>query len=373
MHNTIAFVVFLTVFLSVFFGMHYYAYIHVAKGFLLAGNARWLLRLFFLSAGLSFVLGEFISRRAYNVFLKFFEFSGTVWLGTLSIAVSVFLVFDILRIFFRSQAFIRQGTLFCVLLITVLSSYALFNGTRLPSIREIKIKTGRLARPEPLSIVHLTDIHINNYTSPTRVAKIVEMTNSLDPDAVFITGDLVDANLCETKTFSNVLKELRARYGVFAVTGNHEFYAGMENFICLAESSGIKAIRNSFEKAGGLIIMGIDDDISSRGPGALPVLEEVFAKIAPEDKRLPAILLSHRPDTFDAAQKLGVLLQLSGHTHAGQIPPMDIIVRLAFKYPIGLYKKGDSWCYTSPGTNYWGPPMRLFSKNEITRIVIEKE
>ena len=169
--------------------------------------------------------------------------------------------------------------------------------------------------------------------------------------------------------FCDTLKKLKSRHGVFAVTGNHEFYAGINMFMDVAKNSNITVLRNEkITIADSIELAGIDDKAGTRFSEVGSDLKLALKNI---DFTKPVILLSHRPDIFNEAEKSGVDLQLSGHLHAGQIPPMDLIVMLAFKYPYGLYRKNGSYLYTTSGTGIWGPPMRLFSRCEIVKIVLE--
>ena len=141
-------------------------------------------------------------------------------------------------------------------------------------------------------------------------------------------------------------------------------------FIEIAKNSNITVLRNEkITIADAFELAGIDDKTGRRFSEVGSDLNSALKNV---DFTKPVILLSHQPDIFDEAAKLGVDLQLSGHTHAGQIPPMDLIVMLAFKYPYGLYRKNGSYLYTTSGTGIWGPPMRLFSRCEIVKIVLEK-
>ena len=153
---------------------------------------------------------------------------------------------------------------------------------------------------------------------------------------------------------------------VFAVPGNHEFYSGIENFLNFARMANIQVLRNeNVTIADGIQIIGIDDKAGKMISG-----RDVDLRSAALDCNFnnPVILLSHRPTNFEESAGIGVDLQLSGHTHAGQIPPMDLIVRLVYKYPYGLYKYKSAFIYTTCGTGIWGPPMRLFSQSEIVKI-----
>ena len=226
--------------------------------------------------------------------------------------------------------------------------------------------------PEKFSgftIVQLSDIHLNLLRSEKWLSQIVDKTNNLKPDIIVITGDLIDSELGEVKRFSSILKNLKSKYGVYAVAGNHEFYARYEKFLALAKESNIIILKNEkVTVAGAIELAGIDDETGKRFSQSGSNLEKVLKDC---DFRKPVILLSHQPDVFDEAVKFGVDLQLSGHTHAGQIPPMDLIVQFYFKYPYGLYRKNSSYIYTTSGTGTWGPPMRLFTRDEIVKIILK--
>ncbi|MBN1621033.1 MAG: metallophosphoesterase [Endomicrobiales bacterium] len=366
------FLIFLTIFSSVYLGMHYYVYSRVAGGLFLPSNIRVILRIVFLLSALSFFIGETYSQRVVSPIAKPIAFYGTAWMGVIAIAITVFLLADILRIFFRSESFRYYSTISAVCLTLLLSAYSLFNGTRQPVVKTIELGFQKL--PDNLNgftIVHLSDLHINLAKSQKWLQKIIDKTNGLNPDLIVITGDLIDGDLCKANHFCDTLVRFKSNNGVYAIAGNHEFYAGIELFEKIAENSNITVLRN--EKvmiADNIELIGIDDvQTAKRFNEPTDFVDKTLNSI--NNKNL-VILLSHQPDVFDKARRYGVDLQLSGHTHAGQIPPFDIIVQFAFRYPYGLYKRGSSYIYTTSGTDLWGPPMRLFSKNEIIKIVLKK-
>lgn len=356
-------------FLSIYLGIHYYVYSRIASGLLLSSRLRNYLRLFFLLAALAFVLGKFLSNHTDCFWVKPTEFFGAIWFGIIFIAFSVFLAADIFRIFFHSETFKYYSVVFSLAVVFLLSAFSIYNASREPVIKNIEIKIEKL--PEKLSgftIVQLSDLHLNLLRSKKWLSRIVDKTNNVNPDIIVITGDLLDSELSETQKFSGILKNLKSKYGVYAVAGNHEFYAGYEKFLEVAEKSGITVLKNEkVTVAGSIELVGIDDETGKRFVGAGSDLEKAFKNC---DFKKPVIFLSHQPDVFDEAVKYGIDLQISGHTHAGQIPPLDLIVRFYFKYPYGLYRKNSSYIYTTSGTGTWGTPMRLFTRDEIVKIVL---
>ena len=365
--NKINILIFLTIFISIYFGMHYYIYTRVSSGLNLGDSARKILRLSFLSLALLFVVAEVTVRHPMPKIFNIFSWIGMIWLGVVSIGIFLFFINDISRIFVHSPNYRYLSTVCVISLTILLSTVSVINVLLLkPVLKEIIIKTDKAILPNGFTIIQLSDIHLNLFYPENNLREIVEITNSCCPDLVLITGDLIDADLTKKPVFFEILKQLKSTYGVYAVTGNHEFYAGMPRFIETAENSNIKVIRNgSININNEFVLAGIDDNAAKRFEKSGIDIEKILRDC---DKDKFIILMSHQPDIFDKAVELGIDLQLSGHTHRGQIPPMDIIVSLIFKYPYGLYKKDSSYLYTTSGTGYWGPPMRLTSRCEIVKI-----
>ncbi|MBN1383897.1 MAG: metallophosphoesterase [Elusimicrobia bacterium] len=370
--NRMHFLFFFLIFLSIYLGVHYYVYSRIASGLLLSSKACKYLRLFFLFASLSFILGEFLSRRMDYSWVEPVALTGVVWFGVIFIAVTVFLIADILRIFFHSESFRYYSVIFSLITVFFISAFSVYNAAvRRAIIKEIEIKLEKLPKKlSGFSIVQLSDLHLNLLKSEKWLCQIVSRTNELNPDIIVITGDLMDSELGDARGFCSILKGLKSKYGVYAVSGNHEFYAGYDRFLDIAGKSDITVLKNEkITIAGSIELVGIDDETGRRFSEPGSDLEKAFKNC---DLKKPIILLSHQPDVFDKAVEFGTDLQLSGHTHAGQIPPLDLIVQFYFKYPYGLYCRNSSYIYTTAGTSTWGPPMRLFTRNEIIKFILKK-
>jgi len=368
MNRVLTFILFIVVASGVYFGLHFFVYKSLVRA-LLQDAATWrrIIHWLFWISGLSFPVAMLLTRTLNIYLLNYYAF---VWMGVISISFIVFLVQRILALIFHMH--VRSLAVGALVVIGIISVISLINGLQFPTVKRISIPLKNLPpQLSGFSIVQLSDIHLETYSSKKRLARIVDRVNALKPDLVVITGDLIDGNLCDDPSFCKHLKDLNAPHGVFAITGNHEFYAGLDIFIEMARRSNIKILRNkSVTVAGALQIIGLDDPDGRRfGPGG-PGLDELIKTC---DQGKPIILLYHRPHGFDEAADKGVDLQLSGHTHAGQIPPMDLLVWLIYKYPCGLYKRGDSYIYTTSGTGLWGPPMRFLSRNEIVCFNLVRE
>ncbi|OGS23790.1 MAG: hypothetical protein A2297_02435 [Elusimicrobia bacterium RIFOXYB2_FULL_48_7] len=363
------YLLFFVIAFSIYFGMHYYIYSQVSGGLGMPRTAANWLKLLLLAAGLSFIAGEAAIRQSDAFIVKSIAFFGVIWFGLIGIAVSTFIIRHISLIFFHSPGFRYYSTLAALVVIGLTAVYSYINQAQPPQIRNIEIKTAKI--PEKLSgftVVQLSDLHLGPLKSVKLLKNIVDKANSLDPDLIVISGDLIDER-CEK--FDDTLKQLKARHGVFAVTGNHDYYAGLDNFLETAEAAGMRVLRNESKIIAGVIeLAGINDIQSWRFEGSTrPDVKKILAGC--DSDRNFVILLSHQPQVFGDAADAGSDLQLSGHTHAGQVPPMDLIVQFYYKYPQGLFKKGNSSIYTNPGTSYWGPPLRTFSHSEIAKITLK--
>ncbi len=363
----IYFAVFLFLVLSIYFLMHFYVYIRLVSDFSIPFLLRRTIIALFILGAMSFIGGESLARQ-FSIRSNFLLIFGLVWLGAISITLSFFLFSELFRLIFPShKTLITSVSLFLSFVAIV---FSIINASALPRVKELKLTYKSL--PSSLrgfKIVHLSDLHLGMVSKEKWLEKVVEKVNFLEPDLIVITGDLIDSDIKGIEKLLNPLKNLNSRYGVFSVPGNHEFYAGLDRFYALAEKTGIKILRNEkFVLNEHVEIIGIDDDTNRRFERENYNPHELFKKIEP---RKFTIFLSHKPKYFESAVSSGADLQLSGHTHAGQIPPMDLIIFLTFKYPYGLYNLRDSFLYTTSGTGVWGPPMRLFSSSEIVKIVLE--
>jgi predicted MPP superfamily phosphohydrolase len=220
-------------------------------------------------------------------------------------------------------------------------------------------------------IVQISDIHIGPLLDRRFAAELTERVNALDPDLVAVTGDLVDGSVSKLRDEVEPFGGLRARHGVFFVTGNHDHYSGADGWSARMQELGMRVLRNERVtvqcEGGAFELAGVDDHRSGYETFGGEDLDKALAGLSGE---LPVVLLAHDPSTFKKACRMGIDLQLSGHTHGGQIWPFEYFVRLAIPFVAGLYQRGDAQVYVSRGTGFWGPPMRLGAPAEITEIRI---
>jgi predicted MPP superfamily phosphohydrolase len=220
-------------------------------------------------------------------------------------------------------------------------------------------------------IVQISDIHIGPILGRQFAADLTAQVNALDPDLVVVTGDLVDGNADLLADEVAPFAGLRGRHGVYFVTGNHDHYSGANPWVDRVASLGMRPLRNERveirEGDAAFDLVGVDDHHAHFvGDGR----EDLARAIEGRDPSRPAVLLAHDPATFKSARREALDLQLSGHTHGGQIWPFAWFVRLATPWVAGRYREGRAQLYVSRGTGFWGPPLRLGAPAEITEITL---
>ena len=256
-----------------------------------------------------------------------------------------------------------------------LSGVAFASASRPPAVVHVRIALAKLPRAfEAFRIVQLTDVHVGPILRREFLADLVARTNALEPDVVAITGDLVDGTVDELRDVVAPLADLRARQGVFFVTGNHEYYSGAEAWLAHLPTLGVRVLRNErveLRRGAEVIDLAGIDDATAKDFGP-PHGADLDRALAGRDARRAVILLAHQPRQVFDAERLGVDLQLSGHTHGGQIAPFGLFVRLVQPVVAGLGRFGPTTLYVSRGAGTWGPPMRLANPAEITVVELTR-
>ncbi len=246
---------------------------------------------------------------------------------------------------------------------------------RVPEVVKVEVPIKGL--PEAFDgyhIVQLSDVHVGQTIDKDFILPIVEEATSLNPDLVVLTGDLVDGSVDALRDDFSPLAYLRARDGVFCITGNHEYYSGVEAWCAHFRELGMGVLNNQhviIERAGKrLLLAGVTDLYEGRRhPGHASDPKAALAGAPSHDTR---ILLAHQPRSAFEASKLGYALQLSGHTHGGQFFPWNLFVGLVQPVVKGLAQVDGMWVYVNRGTCYWGPPLRDFVPPEITSLRLKR-
>lgn len=266
----------------------------------------------------------------------------------------------------------RLPAVLALLPATALSAWAAIEGRRV-HVRRVEVPLARLPRAlDGFTIVQLSDVHLGPTVDRRFMEDVVARTNALNADAVVITGDLIDAPVDRLLDEVEPLTGLHSRFGTWFVTGNHEYHADAQRWCRHLESLGVRVLRNELarlEHNGDVLQLAGTDDSDPAG-AAQGFHEDLELALRNRDVDVPVVLLAHQPKSVHQASQLGVDLQLSGHTHGGQLWPLGWLLRASQPAVSGLHRFGSTMLYVSNGTGHSGPPMRLGTPAEITQLVL---
>jgi uncharacterized protein len=299
------------------------------------------------------------------------------WIGSTTMGFfSSLLVLTLLRniillAFAGTQEQLSISAITTILLALIITIIGYVNARRLAKVVRIDIPLTDLPNLlHGFTIVQISDLHVGPTIKANYVSAIVDRVNSLKPDLIAITGDVVDGSVQQLSNHTAPLERLSARHGTFIVTGNHEYYSGAIEWVKEFERLGLRTMMNEHSvidhEGAQLLIAGVTDytahlfDLEQRS--------DPHAALEGSPEGIHKVLLAHQPRTATEAASAGFDLQLSGHTHGGQFWPWNLFVGLQQPFTSGLHRLGKLWIYTSRGTGYWGPPKRFGAPSEITLI-----
>lgn len=357
--------------LSIWTAMHVYV---LARLWRLPGLdsplAHRLLLAAFALLWVAYPVARVLERRGHYDVAHPIEWVGAVWLGTIFFLLCCLLAADLITGFGWLWPWAAAPARLVAAGVGIaLAGMALVQGCRAPVVEEVTLASRKLP-PEydGLRLVHLSDLHLGALLNSRWLRDIKRQVQAVLPDALVITGDLVDGNARRVALLLPELHGFTAPLGVWAVTGNHEYYAGLEESVQVFRQAGFHVLRDEWaELVPGVTLAGVDDLTARRqfgDPG-----DPLPATLAGRPPGF-TVLLSHSPWRVEEAAAAGVDLMLSGHTHAGQIWPFNYLTALRYPYIEGRYQVGEMTLYVSRGTGTWGPRMRLPRPAEITVITL---
>lgn len=376
---------FLTIFACILVCSHLYMFLRLSYYLQLTGNQRIVLAsvlgslAFFTLVALP--VSRMLPRRVANI-LTWIIYP---WMGFALLLFVTLLATDVIwmLLHFVPTQYLPESRIvlqhcFGVVAVSItllLGVLALWKGLGPVRVKPVTITLDRLPSSlDGFRIVQMTDLHIGPMINGNWLRRVVDKANALKPDLIVITGDLVDGSVKELGKHVAPLADLRATHGAYFITGNHEYYSGVEQWCKYVSSLGIRVLRNErvsipAGQSASFDLAGVDDLASYHFPGEGADLTKALAG---RDPNKALILLAHQPAAVEEAATQGVDLQLSGHTHGGQIWPFTYLVYLQQPFTKGLYHYGDTktQVYVSSGTGFWGPPMRLGTSAEITHITL---
>jgi len=375
------FLIFFSIVLTLYGLINYYIFKHAIAA--LPSNSKitgWFTTIFIFLAS-AFVFGRVLERVWQTWISTLFTWVGSFWLAAMLYFFLIVVVIDIIRLmgwmlpFLPSFLIHPSAELKLIYLYTATGFVGLLviighiNAIH-PYIRKIEIQAGiPSAHSKEVTIVMASDIHLGTIIGPRRVNKLVNTINGLKPDLILFAGDVVDEDLAPVirQNLGDSLRKLKATMGIYAITGNHEYIGGAEAACKYLEQHGITMLRDKVADINGLFyVVGREDrSINSHaGHKRLP-LENLLTGL---DRSRPIILMDHQPFHLEEAVKQNITLQLSGHTHDGQLWPLNYITQAMFEISRGYKKIGNTHFYVSPGFGSWGPPVRIGHRPEIALI-----
>ena len=377
-------VIFFTIFFTIYAAVNYYIFIRGWQALSTLPYLKPYYAVIFIIAVLSYLAAKFLDGK-----IPHFIYDAMIWIGSFWFAFMLYfflsiVIVDFLRLLnWQFNIFPRIITTnyedakkYLLLAIVIISSIIILIGylnTRIISVKSLILEMPRKQSAlTELNAVVLSDLHLSVINDEKWLEKIVMKINGLNPDVVFIPGDFVDerAETLKLEGIGGSLSKIKTKYGVFASTGNHEFINGINGTSKFITENGITLIRDSIILVADSFVLAARDDASKSNFTGEPrkSLKEIMKTI---DKNYPIVLLDHTPLKLEEAEANRVSLQLSGHTHHGQMFPLNFITNMIYEVSWGYKKKNNTHFYVSCGVGTWGPPVRLRSESEIINLRIK--
>ncbi len=364
--------IFLLVVLTVYGGMHAYVFFKASTGLSLGHTAYTGLAIFMIAMVLAPFAVRLLERSGRELPASLLAYTGFTWMGFVFLLFCCLLLMDAYRLLtwaFHTPLLPSPFTAFVIPLAAaaLITAYGFFEALSIRA-EHVVLEAPNLGR-DKIRIAQLTDVHLGVVIGPQRMERMLQVVREAKPDILVSTGDLLDSTGPEVRASLELIRQIRPPLGKFAVTGNHEFYAGLEEALAATREAGFTMLRQeSITIPGVMRIAGVDDPAGE----LLPKNNSIDAKVLAGENEFFTLFLKHRPLVEPTA--VGLFgLQVSGHTHRGQIFPFRLVTRLFFPLDSGLYSLGPSHLYASRGTGTWGPPIRFISPPEVTIIDLVKK
>ena len=377
-------VIFFTIFFTIYAAVNYYIFIRGWQALSTLPYLKPYYAVIFIIAVLSYLAAKFLDGK-----IPHFIYDAMIWIGSFWFAFMLYfflsiVIVDFLRLLnWQFNIFPRiittnyeDANKYLLLAIVIISSIIILIGylnTRIISVKSLILEMPRKQSAlTELNAVVLSDLHLSVINDEKWLEKIVMKINGLNPDVVFIPGDFVDerAETLKLEGIGGSLSKIKTKYGVFASTGNHEFINGINGTSKFITENGITLIKDSSLLIADSFILAARED-ASKSSFTRESRKSLHEIMNTANKYFPIILLDHTPFKLEEAEANGVSLQLSGHTHHGQMFPLNLITKMIYEVSWGYKKKSNTHYYVSCGVGTWGPPVRLRSESEIVSLKIK--
>jgi predicted MPP superfamily phosphohydrolase len=381
--KTLNFVIFFSIVLAVYGSVNYYIFV---RGWQSIPAGSWIRSLYlplFLIVSLSFFAGRILENYWLSKLSDLLVWIGSFWLAAMLYFFLIILFLDILRLvnhfipiypeLIRANYVVAKGVvaLSSIVLVVVVVIAGYINALD-PRVKRLILDIDKTANGRTsLNIVYASDIHLGTIVGRHRFDKIVDRINLLDPDIILLPGDIVDEDLAPVirENIGESLRKLTAPLGVYACTGNHEHIGGVEKAQKYLTEHDIPLLRDSVVFVNDqFYLIGREDRDARRFSGIERKPLEILMKDV--DPNYPLILMDHQPFHLEQASDNEIDLQISGHTHNGQLWPLDYITDAIYEKSWGYLKKDSTHFYVSSGIGTWGPPVRTGNRPEIVNIIL---
>ncbi|MGM0416481.1 MAG: metallophosphoesterase [Thermodesulfobacteriota bacterium] len=367
---------FLTIFISIYTAMHavvFWGMHPLLKGHRALPTLTWIWMALMIAAPL---LVRVLEKGGYDLAARALAWVGFCWMGFLFLAFSVFVLVGAWHLLSLGLSRLGVPNLsihgpVCALIVALLvlgaGVYGMYEATDL-RVERVTLKSDKLPDGvERVRIAHISDLHLGLILREEALAPVISRILELQPDILVASGDIVDAQIDHIESLSALWRRVTPPMGKYAVMGNHEFYAGKEQALSFLHRSGFNVLRNRAVDVKGILqVVGVDDPARDN-TGQEQLEHDLLQRSRSE---LFTLLIKHRP-SFTPQSAALLDLQLSGHSHRGQIFPFNLLTAIEYPYQDGLYTlPGAAHLYTSRGTGTWGPPMRVLAPPEIALIEI---
>lgn len=374
---------FLISFFSIYSLMHLYMFIKVIRAFHMPALIYISMALFMVLMIVAPVIVRVSEKAGHETLALISAYTGYTWMAFIFLFFLLHLFFDIVTLFIHIAGLFSNRDLsnisslhrvyFYIVLVACISvtAYGYYEARDIRP-NKITIKSKKIPKETGrIRIAQISDVHAGIIVDSKRIKKIADIVNEHQPDILVSTGDLVDRRLNKANNTYFHLREIKPRLGKFAVLGNHEFYAGIKDAIRFTEKQGFRILRGEAVDIDGIISIAGVDDPAGAPFNYIEVTEKDLLKGIPKERFI--VLLKHQP-YVDESAKGYIDLQLSGHTHGGQIYPFRYITSIFYPFPSGLTVLSEGrYLYVSKGTGTWGPPVRFLASPEVTIIDIVAE
>ena len=376
MTRTVIFVLVVSLIFSIYGLANYYIFVRGLQALRPVGTIRVVFIAAFLILAVSFIAAMFLERADIFSLGRPLTWIGSFWLGGFVYFLLIVAAIDLVRLanhfvnFFPAfitsdPAHAARVTAYVVISVVGLAVIYGFVNAHFIRVRTFDINVHKeTGGRKSLNVVMASDIHLSTIINNGRIRSIVNKINSLSPDIVLLPGDILDGDLNPVvrQNLGEALRQIKAPLGVYAITGNHEYIGGVEKACKYIGEHGVTLLRDSALLVdGSFYIVGRED----RSDRKRKPLSELMERV---DRKYPVILMDHQPFHLEEAEKNAVDLQLSGHTHYGQMWPFNYITKMVYELAYGYLVKGATHIYVSSGVGTWGPPIRIVADPEIAQF-----